>query len=93
MACAKRRKTPGRCKDFSKSLLLDWTHLQYGRCGAVTIDETQRLAQKLTREELEELARLVGPEARDKWWYRLGKAQPLSAGKRTKRDRGKGEGR
>jgi hypothetical protein len=57
----------------------------------MTIDGTQRLAQKLTREELEELARLVGPEARDTWWYRVGKAQPLAGGKSTKGGRGKGE--
>jgi hypothetical protein len=58
----------------------------------MTIDGTKRLAQKLTREELEELARLVGPEAQGKWWYRVGKAQPLSVRKTTKGGRGKGEG-
>lgn len=49
-----------------------------------------RLAQKLTREEIEELARLVGPEARGKWWYRLARALPHAE---THRRRGRKGGR
>lgn len=36
----------------------------------MTGDGGQKLVLRLTREEVEELARLVGPAAADKWWYR-----------------------
>jgi len=33
-------------------------------------EHTEKLVFKLTREELEALARVVGPGAEDRWWYR-----------------------
>jgi len=51
-------------------VLLDWLHLEARRCGQLIAEQTEKLVFRLSRQEVEALARLVGPDGHNRSWYR-----------------------